>query len=351
MAEIRDWPDLMRRVKETNLDTPEVILVSGSDADLIDTVLEGIRHRLQNEVGGFETTVFSGEASDGYRFQEETFNIPLFAPYRLMLVRQADEAFRDVTAAKNDLALLAQNFAALPDRTFVVMQFAGDPGSAFQKAIGPRLLHLHTRELFSNQVVEAIRAAARKHKLQLEEDAIHELRERVEPRHGAIDVAMIRLREALPPEAKNQVTVDHVRDILYPVAGMNNFDFVDALFHLDQRAVEREFTRFFEGSDNLLGLLKLILNRTDEIRRARIGKSLGMNDSDLVQLLGLKSRPPFIQQKILKRLQSESSLFDATLLSRIYNMLIQLQIDFRGVVPKPRQITILQERLQEVFFS
>lgn len=351
MAEVRDLSELLRRLKEMNLDVPEVVLVSGSDADLIDSVLEAIRQRLHSEVGGFETTVFSGEAADGYRFQEMTFNIPLFSPYRLMLVRQADEAFRDVIASKKDLALLSQNFAAMPDRTFVVMQFAGDPSSAFQKSIGPRLLHLHTRELFSNQVVEAIRSAARKHKLQLEEEAIHELRERVEPRSGAIDVAMIRLREALPPEAKSSVTVEHVRDILYPVAGMNNFDFVDSLFHLDQRAVEREFTRFFEGSDNLLGLLKLILNRTDEIRRARIGKSLGMNDSELVQLLGLKNRPPFIQQKILKRLQSESSLFDAPLLGRVYDMLIQLQIDFRGVVPKPRQITVLQERLQEVFFS
>ena len=123
------------------------------------------------------------------------------------------------------------------------------------------------------------------------------------------------------------------------------------MFSLDHRTVERELNRFHSGVDNFFSILKLILNRTDEIRKARTAIGMGMNESELIDFLGLKNRPPFIQKKIAGRLKVEVNTFTPEKLEQIYDMLIQLQNEFRSNAPIHRQNLIFQRHMSDVFFA
>ena len=329
-----------------------VVLVSGSDLEAFDAVLARVKKILGKKIGTFETSGVSGEPGDHLRLHEEIFNIPLFSPFRLILVRQAAEVFRPVLANKSSLAVIAEDFQErLPDRTWILIQYEGAPPKKLEKALGPTLLHLSTRDLYPNQIMDGIRRAATAQGLNLSEEALHELRERLEPRSGAIEQALKRLKERLPEKTHEHVSALDIRDSLFPNPGYNPFELVDAVYRGDFQATERELVRFNGVTDNLFAVLKLMLNRADEIRRATIGKNMGMSENELVELLELQTRPPFVRKKILQRLSFEAPRFDSGRLERVYELLLSMQKDFRGVVPHARQPLYFQERIREVFFD
>ncbi|MCB1320138.1 MAG: hypothetical protein KDK34_07790 [Leptospiraceae bacterium] len=133
--------------------------------------------------------------------------------------------------------------------------------------------------------------------------------------------------------------------------GCNSFALVDALFALDHRTVQRELIRFNPSEDSFFGILKLILNRANEIRLAKSGIGMGMNDDELLSFLALKNRPPFIQKKILSRLKAEINRFTTPRLRIIFDFIIECQRDFRSNIPVPRQNLIFQQRILSVFFT
>ena len=349
--EIKDLAIFHRALDEMKLEEPEVVLVSGSDTGVVDRVLERLRTRLRKEEGAFESVVFSGEPGDEVRLHEEVCNIPLFSPYRLIIVRAGEELFRTVLAQKARAAVYKRDFAHIPDRTLLVIAHAGAPTKSLLSLFGDRILHLVTRDLYPNQVQDQIRAVAARLHLRLDEEAMHALRESLDPRQSGVEAALQRLKAVLTPEElQRSVPVTRVREILFPSQGWDSFVLVDALFALDHRTLQRELLRFNPGNDSFLAILKLMLNRANEIRMARAGRDLGMNDEELLEFLDLKNRHPFVKKKILQRLGGELANISDQQLGAIYQLLVQLHRDFRGVVPVSNHKRIFEERALEVFF-
>jgi len=351
MADKKGLKDLYSHIERMDLNQPDILLLSGPDPDVLEGVLEKIRKRLNKDIGEYETTSFSGEPGDDALFLNEIFNIPLFAVYRLIIVRQAQDTFKISGTGSGGLKHLEAEFKKLPDRTFIVMLYAGSPPAGFLKIFSNRLYHHAAREIYPNQLPLVIMETAHKLGISLLEDAVNEIRERVEPREGAISLALHRLKDALPPERHHKITLEEVREIIFPNLGMNAFALIDSLFAEDRMDCERELTNYNESSDNIFGILKLMLNRTDEIRKYRVGKELSMNSSELIELLGLKNRPPFVQKKILERLTGESRRFNTERLNKIYDFLIFIQIEFKSTIPAKEQMKIFQMHIQELFLN
>ena len=163
--------------------------------------------------------------------------------------------------------------------------------------------------------------------------------------------ALERLKNALPQEKHRNIGSEEVREILFPNVGYNPFTLVDALFRQDHASVRRELIRFHPPADSLLVVLKLLLNRANEIRKATVGRGMGMSDADLVGLLGLKSRHPFVQKKILQRLHDEILRFPPEHLTNVYDFLVTLEKEFRRNVPPEMQMTVFQQGILPVFFK
>lgn len=351
--EVKDLASFQKNQDKLDLENPGVIMVSGSDTAAADGLIDRFRLRLSKEIGQYETILFSGETGDDQRFIEEIANVPLFSPYRFILVRQGEELFRTPLASKAQYAGYTEAFANPSPRTAIFVVYAGSPSQKLVKLFhAAGFLHFVTRDLFSNQISDQIRAIAKRLHLNLGEEAVHVVRESVEPKSGAIEQALQRLRDTLANnELERPISLDAVREVLFPGQGVNAFAFVDALFALDHRSVERELIHFNPAADNFFSILKIILNRTDEIRKARIGIGMGMQDAELIDFLGLKGRPPFIQKKILSRLKMEVNTFPPLRLEGVYEMLIQIQNEFRSNVPAARHSLIFQRHISDVFFA
>ncbi|MDH5654419.1 MAG: hypothetical protein OEZ34_00805 [Spirochaetia bacterium] len=350
MADKKGLKNLYSHIDRMDINQPDILFLSGNDPDILEGILEKVRKRLNKEVGEYETTSFSGEPGDDSLLFNEIFNIPLFGVYRLIVVRQCQEIFKQMISG-NGLKLLKENFKNIPDRTLMVMLFSGIPAEGFVKAFGEKLYHHKALEIYPNQLPMFIMETAHKLGLSLQEEALNEIRERVEPKEGAVSLALQRLKDNLPQERHHKITVQEVRDIIFPNLGMNAFALIDALFSEDRMDSERELTNFNESSDNLFGILKLILNRTDEIRKFRTGKKLNMNNIEMIDLLGLKNRPAFVQKKILERLTGESRRFNTKRLDRIYDFLISIQMEFKSAIPARQQMKIFQVYLLEIFLK
>lgn len=341
----RDSHDLLQKLKDIPLATPPAVIVSGTDATVFDQVEEHLRRvTLKHET--VEVTVLTGEPDDARLLLLSIFNIPLFSPYRLFIIKNAAPLFKDITQNARDAYQL--DFARLPDRTLLAMFYEGEIPKGILKLFGDNVLHLQTKSLYAENIEEAIRRSASQLRLALSEDAIQEIRERVAPREGAIHEALRRIKEEHGKE--HPVTFDEVREILFPRAGWDMFRLADACFAGDVQTFTREIVKYSTPEDSILALLKQLLNRADELRRYQICRAQNLGSEETIQAIGLGKRHPFIQKKALRRLQDESLRFGSDRMLHLYDMLVDTSVSFRLNVPADQQSGFFQERALHAFF-
>lgn len=348
--ELKDPHQLSKELDHMDLEEPPVIMISGTDSGTVDTVLERIKKRLHKEIGQFESIIFTGENGEEYRLQEELFNVPLFSPYRLVLIRQASEVFKPVLVSVNRQKNWKHQFERLPERTLILIQYDGAASKKISGIFGKRLVHLTTRDLYANQVVDAIRSVSHRIHLNLSDEALHMLAENIEPRQAVIEQKLTTLKELLGTQANKIIQSEELREVLFPGQGCNSFSLVDGIFALNHQVVQRELMRFNADTDNFFAIFKLMLYRVNEIRKAQIGFKLGMQNKELIDFLGLGNRPPFVQKKILSRLSTEVPRFHLNMLDKIYELLIEIQKDFRSRVGPGHHQVVFQQRILETFF-
>lgn len=343
---IKVFHELSAAIGHINLDQPPVILISGEDPDLLDMALERVRHRLGRAGEQVELTSFSGEQGDDRKLVEQLYNMPLFSAYRLFLVRQAHEVLKPLVAAKRK-----GGHGALPARTLLLIDYRGRAPASLERLFGAECLHLAARDVYDNRMLETVIAAEKRCGLRLAEDARQLLIESVEKREGAVERAIMRLRDRIPQDRHQMIDAVQVRELLLPDVGFHVFELVDALFARDFAIVERELIRFNPATDSFFAVLKVMLGRTDELRRAIVGRYMGMNDTQVAELVGIKNRPPFIQKRILSRISQEAAAFGGRRLLQIYDLLVELQHDFRSRVPLHQQSLVFSERVGRLFLD
>ncbi len=350
-GEFKDVATLFGQLDHVNFGSPPVFLVSGADIAIADNLLLRLKRQIEQQQGDYETILFSAENGEILRLYEENCNIALFSPYRLLIVRQGAEVLAPLLSKGADQLRKSfqRDFAHLPDRLLLFLIYNGEPPAKLLHIFGKRLLHLKTRNLYPEQVGRAISNTVRRLRLKLSAEALEFMQEAVEPRQGAIEAILSQLVNLFGTE--RELGVNELRSLLSPIPGWNPFAIVDGLFSADISRVYHELERFNPPEDNFFVLFKLILNRTNEIRRATIGYSLGMSDEELLVFLNLKRRPPFIQKKILARLRGEIERFGRQEQESLYDFLIQLQQDFRRSTPVGQQPLLFQERISEIFFQ
>jgi DNA polymerase III delta subunit len=344
-VQVKDSHELLAKLRGIDITLPPVILVSGSDPSIFDHTVDFIRSQLLKHET-VEITLLTGEQEDAAVLVAAAFNLPLFSPYRLFIVKNAEPIFRYILS--DERSPDQQNFSSLPERTMLAFYLAGEPSKAMLRLFGDRLLHLHTKNLFAENMEEAIRRTARHLRLPLTEEALLEIRERLPPREGAVQDALKRIKEM---HAENQpVTLEEVRDILFPKAGWDMFRLVDACFTGDIHTFSREMMKYSPPEDNFLAVLKQLLNRTDELRRYRICRAHNLSPDETLVILGLKNRHPFIQKKALKRLSEESQRFGAERLERMYEVITETSSAFRLNVPPDHQAVFFEKKVMDIFF-
>lgn len=353
-VDLKDPQAFFKRLERIDLEEPEFVMVSGADPDQFDVALALIKRRLREDVGSFETSIYTSEPGDAEMLARDLFNIPLFAPYRLFVVRHGERILDEMYSSASLRFVFEQGLTHFPGRTLLMIAYEGELKGKSDKHLSifhQRLLHLPTKELYSNQLGDAIHTAARRFHLHLNEEAVALLREQAPPRAGAIEALLQRLHDMLPEaRRKEPLGAIELRDVLFPTMGVNPFALADALFAGDFSTASRELSRFHPHADNFFGILKVLLSRANEVRKAGVCLRLAMKDNELIDRLELKSRPPFIQKKILTRLKYEVTRFSPERLSAVYDLLLAFLNDFRSHTPPARQRLVFEERMLAAFF-
>ena len=343
-------------ISKMELKKTGTILLSGSDMNLADPIIQIIKKRLEKEIGSYESIVFTAEAQEDLRFQSEISNIPIFSPYRFLLVRQADEILKSLLRTDSTRAEFANQMKNLPDKTLVMFLYSGRAPVRLLRILQEPLLHYDTRSIYPDQMSSSLQKAIHARKLTLSKEAFSFLQENVKPELGSIEQILSKLQFTHESKRKqegkeNIVELEDIQSIMFPSSGWNIFTLIDSLFAGDKKQVIQEYGRFTPPSDNLFAVLKIILRHLNEIRMASIAYSQNMNDREMLRFLGLETRPPIIQKKILQRLRSEVNRFGSQKQTQIYNFLIEMHRLFRSEVPLERQLLIFQERTLPLFFS
>lgn len=347
---IKDLYNLHKELDGMDLEKPKILLISGSDAQSLDALLVRIRKRLRAEIGQFESIVFTAENGEDNRLLQEVFNVPLFSPYRLLIIKQADVIFKNILASTTRLKSLKGQFQTMPDRTWLIIQYDGKVPAKMTGLFKDRLLHLVTKELYLNQIPDLIKSVCHKLHLKMEPDAMHYFTENITPKVSEIESRLAVLKE-LFNDPDHIVKTEEIREILFPGQGCNPFALIDGMFSANRHIVERELIHFNANIDHFMAIFKLMLMRTNEIRKTRIAKAAQVRDDELMQLLGHKSKHPFVQKKIIGRLQTECRRFDYEFLGKVYDLLIQLEIGFRSNVNHKQKMILFKQRIYQLFFS
>ncbi|MCE9598906.1 MAG: hypothetical protein K8S54_13150 [Spirochaetia bacterium] len=346
--ELKDGHALTSYIQQTDLEHPGPLIISGDDVETVDVALNQIKARILARHKDCLMPVFANEPDDDVRFVTEIENVPLFAPYRLIIVRDAQAVLSRTIKNSETREMLKRAAHSLPDRTWIVMQYSGKPGADFLSVWPEGLTHYPTKDLFPEQIIEFVRTTARKAGLQLSEEAIVEIRDRIIPRPGALEAAVQRIKANLPAGQK-QASLEFVEEVLFPSPGWNISVMIDALFQGDPNRFFSEIAKR-DPMEDFARPLKAILNRTDELRRARVALDQGLSDRDVMVLTGHATKHPFVQKKILQRLRFECENFPHDRLLSIYQTLDALFIAFRSGTNRDEQQILFLERLTVNFF-
>jgi hypothetical protein len=348
IQELKDRAALFERIDKTPVDAPELFIVSGDDAETFDQALDRIKARILSHGAGCHVAVFGNEPDDDTKFITEIENVPLFAPYRLIILRDAQQVLAKTLKQSLTRANLKHFIAGRPDRTWIVLHYEGKPGQEFLDTVGSHAVHFAARDLFPEQIIEFIRNAARAVHLQLSDDAIIEIRDRVLPRPGSLERAVLRVKESLPAGHKS-AALAFVQEVLFPYPGWNINVLVDSLFAADQGRFFAECQRR-DPAEDFARVLKAILNRTDEIRRARVCFDQGLPSKDILELTGNAWKHAFVQKKILSRLRFETEQFSHPRILAILEGLETLFIRIRSGASRPEQEILFTETMARLFF-
>ncbi|HBS05190.1 MAG TPA: hypothetical protein DEA96_09510 [Leptospiraceae bacterium] len=347
--EIKDLKQFYQQLSKLDPQSPPIVLVSGSDESIFDTVLE----KLETKMAPLEAVVtsFSGEPGDGERFLEEVFNIPLFSPYRMIVFRHADQVLPALLSKESKRDAYQTDLSARPDATLVVLQYEGSPNKGFLKSLGSNVVHYVSRDIFAEKLEQTIEQMAHSVGLILSDEALHEIKERTPPRTGALQSALQRLKDLLPAEKRKSVSLDDVRDVLFPRVGWNLFRLVDSLFSGDVSAYRAELQSYNASTDSFLSLLSQILRRVNELRHYRLGASMSMKPSEMAGFLGIQGRHEFVQKKILQQRDMEKNRFSTERLERIYDFLVEAGEAFRTNVRPEHHKSYFDFQAMEIFFG
>ena len=347
--EIKDLNLFLRYCSQMDWQRPKVLIVSGQDIDLANPVIIQIKNKLEQIAKNYELISFTNEPQEAQRLELELANVPLFSTYRFLLVRQAEDIFKELVLSKMRLQAITNDIKNLPVCTLLLILYTGAPPRRFLNIFSEDSLHLITNKLYANKIEAVLESTLRQHKIKLSQEAFYFLLENVAAKTGAIEQAIGRLK--FFDKSNAELGIDDLRSVFFPSQGWDPFALVDALFIRDLKAIILQFKRYNASTDSFFVLVKLLLRRVDEIRMAQIAYEQRLSEKELIFLLGIGTRPPFIQKKILTRLRSETINFDENRRLKIYELLIAIQKDFRSFVPIARHLEYFQEASLRLFLN
>lgn len=329
---------LLNYPKENSL----VVVVYGKDTQILNIILEFIEKKIFKNIP-FELITLTGIVEDLTYIVNEIYNFSLFSQNRIYVVRQGNQILKNFKFKIRNL----------PDKTWLIIEYEDVFPFHLVQIEEDKILYLETKIIYENQIDFFLQTLAKQYNLILSEEALTEIKMLFPPKESILRSAIFNLHQNIErvPEESYFVSYEQVRNIFYPIGGWDVFKIIDACFKKDIQTFLVEMEKYNPPEDNYFSLLKNLLNKTDELRKYKIGKKMNMNSEEIVQLINADKKPTVIQKRILKDLEYYHNLFTLEKINKIYNFILEIYFSFRQNVEEKNKKTIFIKKAIEVFFS
>ncbi len=342
--EIQNYDSLIKAISQISIDEPVMVIISGKDPQIF-SFLSNYVENIIFKNKPVEINILTGENEDYSKFINDLYNFSLFIPNRLYILKQANIIFKNT----KDFV-----FKEIPPRTWILIEYEGNPPLKLFKNIEKNLIHFPTKILYENQIDNFIKQYAKKYNLIFSDEAILEIKYLFPPKESSLRMVIQNLYQYFKHQSKQEayfVTYESIRDVFYPSGGWDMFKIIDACFSKDLNTFLKEIDKYNPPEDNYFALLKNLLNKIDEFRKYLIAKQVNMEQKEILQLLGADKKHFVIQNKVLAQLDYSQRLYNIHQLKKMYDFIIDVSLSFRQSVDEPNRKAIFIKKAIEIFFS
>ena len=306
---------------------PQVLIYVSLDSFEFDLLTDIYRTDLMNSGDPYEVVVYVAETGDLEKLFSEMFNLSMFSPQKLLIIKSGSDFFKGIlTAGKKELyESFRRNMPNLGDRVYVLVHYdAKDIPAKLGNLFDNRFGLIKNRSFYAEERRPALEAILKTEKAQLEEHAKDELIHRIPPNTGAYIKAIRKLKLMLN---KKEFSLADVEEVLFNRSEFNPFQLVDLLFSNNKAEFFRELSKLKPSAESnfvFLSLLTALLNRTDEVRKAKVlfKRFKDENDSEFFKYLGMASYSDGRKKFIKSRLRRETRLFSTRALDTLYTLIL-----------------------------
>ena len=305
---------------------PQFFIYSSKDSYEFDIITDLYKEKFTGSALEYETIVYVSEPGDSDRFFSEIFNLSMFSQNKLFIIKSAQTFFKPVLAMKKEqLEQLNLNIQNITNTYIILIHFdSGEIPQKIKTLFASNSGFLKSSSYFPNETRQALESILSDEKITFDNDAIDEFIFKIPPSHGAYLKNIKKLNLYLN---KKHYTVNDINEIFSNQTEMNSSVLVDMIFQNREFEFFRELSKFNQNADTLLLFLAILLNRTNDLRKYRIiSRQKSLDETFLIEMLGMQSFSPKRQRFILSRFEKESRAFPDVAIDLLYEILLDISI-------------------------
>lgn len=330
ITEFKNFPEFLAQY-QAKKSLPQVFIYVSTDSFEFDLVTETYRNELTTSGEPLEVVVYVAESGDFEKLFSEMFNFSMFSSQKLLIIRSGADFFKSIlTAGKKEMYdSFRRNIPNLAEKVYVLLHYdSKDIPAKLSNLFDNRFALLKNRNFYADERRPALEGILKTEKVHLEDAARDEFIHRIQPNTGAYIKAIRKLKLMLN---KKEFTLPDIEEVLFNRAEFNPFQLVDLLFSNNKHEFFREFSKFKPGPESTfvyLSLLTALLNRADEVRKAKIllKRFRDENDAEFFKYLGMSSYSDGRKKFTKGRLRRETRLFTKPALDFLYALVLDLNI-------------------------
>ena len=278
-----EYADVVERIRAGKV--APVYLLFGPQTFMIEAVLEGLRAAVEvDKHGSFACETFHGDEDNGTKIAAAAREVPMLAPRRLLVVREAQHlASRDEDVS----ALVAYLDRPSPTTVLALTAPTFDARTRLARKVVEVGVLLKAEKAYARDLRSFVHGHARAFGTSLAEDAAAALLDACGDDLAALHDGISKL--ALYVEPGRPVTVDDVQAVVAPSRRHTVFELVDAIGVRNVAAAFELVERLVDHGEAPLKVLSMIARHVRQLIDMR------MIGPDSPRLIGLH---PFVREKL-----------------------------------------------------
>ncbi len=291
-----------------NLNKGTVLYLSGDEDFFIEEAIDFIKEKTLDEASkDFNFDAFYGRETEISKIFDIVETLPMMASNRLVMIRRAQD-LKD-KEWKTLLPLLSR---PVPSTFLVFVGDKPDGRKAVIKEAMKGMEHFHFSKPYDREFPNWVKYICKKHKLTIEDDAIHLLMQIVGPNLLELQNEILKLGQYVGPG--KSITTGDVMHVASRIKLQNVFDLTDAIGKSDQARALMCLADLLEDGQNEVSILAMVHRHVRLLRQTKMGEMQGRSGRDLASFAGV---PYFF----LKEYTAQARLWSERKIEKTYRVL------------------------------